>query len=145
MKLGVLIFLGILIFDFGVKMLLFPKGGDFDLEQFWFQASMPGLSEEIVYRGILLWILSKAFIPKKKIKGIAFGWGFVIVTVLFAMIHGVVLTETMDFKIDLVTIVYLTLVTSLSLGILRKFSGNLLWPTVGHNLVNLMNCFIRLI
>jgi len=144
-KLGVLIFFGILIFDFGFKMLLFPKGGHFEMEQFLFQASMPGLSEEIVYRGILLWILSKAFVPTKKIKGVVFGWGFVIVTFLFAMIHGVMLTETMEFKIDIVTIIYLTLVTSLSLGILRKFSGNLVLPTLGHNLVNLMNFFIRLL
>lgn len=64
LKLGVLIFFGILLFDFCFKMFLFPKGGTFDTEQFLFQATMPGISEEIVYRGILLWILSKAFCPK---------------------------------------------------------------------------------
>lgn len=145
LKSGILIFIGFLIFDFIFKMILFPKGGEFNLELFIFQASLPGLTEEIVYRGILLWILSKAFVPSKKIKGILFGWGFIIVTFLFAMIHGVVLTETMEFKVDYITIAYLTLITSLSVGILRKFSGNLILPTLGHNIVNLMNFFIRLI
>ncbi len=144
-RLGVLIFLGFLICDFAFKMMLFPKGGEFNLEQFLFQATLPGLTEEIVFRGILLWILSKAFVPSKKIKGILFGWGFIIVTFLFAMMHGVVLTESMEFRIDYVTIIYLTLITSLSLGLLRKFSGNLILPTLGHNVVNLMNFFIRLI
>lgn len=145
LKLGILIFLGFLAFDFVFKMILFPKGGTFDLEQFVFQATLPGLTEEIVYRGILLWLLSKAFVPTKQVKGILFGWGFIIVTFLFAMIHGVVLTEAMEFKVDYITIVYITLITSLSLGILRKFSGNLILPTVGHNMVNLMNFCIRLL
>ncbi|MFD2825065.1 CPBP family intramembrane glutamic endopeptidase [Leeuwenhoekiella polynyae] len=144
-KLGILIFLGFLVFDFVFKMILFPKGGAFDLEQFVFQATLPGLTEEIVYRGILLWLLSKAFVPTKQVKGIFFGWGFIIVTFLFAMIHGVVLTEAMEFKVDSITIVYITLITSLSLGILRKFTGNLILPTVGHNMVNLMNFCIRLL
>ncbi|WP_310993912.1 CPBP family glutamic-type intramembrane protease [Aequorivita marina] len=145
LKLGILVFLGFLLFDFIFKMIVFPKGGEFNLEQFMFQATMPGFSEEIVYRGILLWILSKAFVPSKKIKGILFGWGFVIVTFTFAMVHGVVLTETMEIKVDYITIAYITLITSLSLGFLRKFSGNLIFPTLGHNVVNLMNFFIRLL
>ncbi|CAM4118909.1 CPBP family intramembrane glutamic endopeptidase [Gillisia limnaea] len=145
LKFGILIFTGFLIFDFIFKMILFPKGGEFNLQQFLFQATLPGITEEIVFRGILLWILSKAFVPSKKVKGVLFGWGFIIVTFLFAMAHGVVLTETMEFKVDIITIVYLTLITSLSLGILRKFSGNLILPTLSHNIINLMNFFIRLI
>ncbi len=143
--LGVLIFLGVLVFDFIFKLIVYPKGGEFDLQVFLFQATTPGLTEEIVFRGILLWILSKAFVPKKKIKGVAFGWGFIIVTFLFAMIHGVILTKNMDFMVDYVTIAYLTFVTSFSLGVLRKFSGNLILPTLAHNTVNLMNFFIRLL
>ena len=145
LKTGLLIFLGFLVFDLIFKLLIFPKGGSFDLEQFIFQATLPGITEELVYRGILLWILSKAFNPSKRIKGVLFGWGVIIVTFLFAMIHGVVLTESMDLRVDYVTITYLFLITSLSLGILRKLSGNLILPTVAHNVINLMNFFIRLL
>ena len=142
LKLGVFIFLGFLIFDLIFKMILFPKGGDFDLETFIFQALMPG-TEELLYRGIYLWLLSKAFISKKKIKGVTFGWGFIIVTILFGLVHGVFLTEDMEFKLDIITIIYLTVISSLSLGILRKFSGNLILPFIGHNTINLMNAIIR--
>lgn len=145
LKFGIYIFLGFLIFDLVFKMIIFPKGGEFNLERFLFQATLPGLTEEIVFRGILLWILSKAFVPSKEIRGILFGWGFIIVTFTFAMVHGIALTEKMEVKVDYITIAYLTFVTSLSLGILRKFSGNLILPTIGHNVVNLMSFFIRLL
>lgn len=143
-KLGVLIFLGFLLFDFAFKMFAFPKGGEFNLESFLFQATLPGLTEEILYRGIYLWLLSKAFVSSKIIKGVSFGWGFIIVTLLFGVVHGIVLTETYEMKYDIATIVYLSLISSLSLGLLRKFSGNLILPILGHNIINTMNMFIRL-
>lgn len=144
-KFGVLVFLGFLTFDFIFKFILFPKGGEFDLETFAFQASMPGLTEEILFRGIYLWIFDKVFLPNWNYKGITFGWSFVIVTLLFGVAHGVVLTSDYQFKFDIITIVYLTLISSLSVGILRKFSGNLIYPIVGHNVINVMNAIIRIL
>ena len=143
LKLGIIIFLGFLVFDFIFKMMVFPKGGQFDLESFLFQATMPG-TEELVFRGIYLYLLGRAFSSSKNIKGVAFGWAFIIVTFLFGMVHGVFLTEELELKFDIITIVYLTLIPSLGLGILRKFTGNLILPVIGHNLINTMNIFIRL-
>lgn len=145
MKSGILIFLGFLVFDFVFKMILFPKGGDFDLETFAFQMTMPGLTEELVFRGILFWLLDKAFEPKWNFKGVKFGWGFVIITVLFAEAHGVMLTENYEFKFDIITILYLTIISSLSVGILRKLSGNLIFPILGHNAINTINAIIRIL
>lgn len=45
---------------------------------------------------------------------------------------------------DFITIFYLTLVPALGLGILRKFSGNLILPVIGHNVMNTLNIFIRM-
>lgn len=145
LKTGLLIFGGFLLFDFIFKLIIFPKGGEFDLETFLFQATMPGLTEELLFRGIYLWLLGKAFISSKMIKGVSFGWNFIIVTFLFAMMHGVSLTEDLSFNFDLITIIYLTLITSLSLGLLRKFSGNVILPILGHNVVNVMNACIRML
>jgi len=144
-KFGGLVFLGFLTFDFIFKFILFPKGGEFDLETFVFQATMPGLTEEILFRGIYLWIFDKVFLPNWNYKGITFGWSFVIVTLLFGVAHGAVLTSDYQFKFDIITIVYLTLISSLSLGILRKFSGNLIYSIVGHNVINVMNAIIRIL
>jgi len=144
-KFGVLVFLGFLIFDFVFKFVLFPKGGTFDLETFVFQATMPGLTEEILFRGIYLWIFDKVFLPSWNYRGVQFGWSFIIVTLLFGVAHGVVITSDYQFKFDIITIVYLTLISSLSLGILRKFSGNLIYSIVGHNVINVMNAIIRIL
>lgn len=144
-KYGVLVFLGFLIFDFIFKFILFPKGGEFDLETFAFQATLPGLTEELLFRGIYLWIFDKIFLPNWNFKGIQFGWGFIIVTLLFGISHGFVLTSDHQLKFDIITIIYLTLISSLSLGILRKFSGNLIFPILGHNIINIMNVIIRLL
>ena len=144
-KSGILIFLGFLAFDFVFKLILFPKGGDFDLETFAFQMTMPGLTEELVFRGILFWLLDKAFAPKWNFKGVKFGWGFVIITILFAEAHGVMLTENYEFKFDIITILYLAIISSLSLGILRKLSGNLIFPILGHNIINTINAIIRIL
>jgi hypothetical protein len=144
-KSGLLFFFGFLLFDFLFKMILFPKGGSFNLETFAFQATMPGLTEELAFRGISLWLLDQVFLPKWTFKGLKFGWGFVIVTLLFGISHGALLTEHHVFKFDVVTIVYLTLISSLSVGLLRKFSGNLIYPILGHNTINLMNAIIRIL
>ena len=145
LKLGVLIFIGFLVFDIVFKLILFPKGGSFDLETFAFQSTLPGLTEEIAYRGIQLWMLDKAFPAKWNFKGIKFGWGFIIVTVLFGVAHGIALTENYDFKFDITAIIYLTVISSLSLGLLRKFSGNLIYPILGHNAINIINAIIRIL
>ena len=144
-KIGFLIFFGFLLFDLVFKMVLFPKGGRFDIETFAFQATMPGLTEEIAFRGISLWLLDKVFIPNWTFKGVKFGWGFIIVTVLFGVVHGAALTENHAFKFDLMTILYLTLISSLSVGILRKLSGNLIYSMLGHNTINIMNAIIRIL
>ncbi|WP_281234057.1 CPBP family glutamic-type intramembrane protease [Flavobacterium gelatinilyticum] len=145
LQFGILVFLGFLIFDFVFKMILFPKGAAFDLETFAFQASMPGLTEELAFRGIGFWLLDKAFEPKWNWKGIRFGWGFCIITILFAVAHGAILTPDHQFKFDIITIMYLTVISSLSMGILRKFSGSLIFPVIGHNCINVMNAIIRIL
>ena len=145
LKFALLIFFGFTFFDIIFKMILFPKGGAFHLETFLFQATMPGLTEEILFRGISLWLLDKAFAPTWKYRGVQFGWAFVIVTVLFGVSHGAVLDHDLHLKFDIMTMVYLTVVSSFSVGVLRLFSGNLIYSILGHNTINLINAIIRIL
>lgn len=145
LKFGLLVFFGFALFDIIFKLILFPKGNAFDLETFLFQATMPGLTEEILFRGISLWFLDKAFAPTWNYRGIKFGWAFVIVTVLFGVSHGAVLDQDLHLKFDIITMVYLTFISSLSVGILRQFSGNLIYSILGHNTINLINAVIRIL
>ncbi|MDP5201766.1 CPBP family intramembrane glutamic endopeptidase [Flavobacterium sp. DG2-3] len=144
-KFGLLVFFGFTFFDIIFKLILFPKGAPFHLETFLFQATMPGLTEEILFRGISLWLLDKAFAPKWSYRGIRFGWAFVIVTVLFGVSHGAVLDPDLHLKFDIMTMVYLTLISSFSVGVLRMFSGNLIYSILGHNTINLINAVIRIL
>lgn len=144
-KFGIFLFLGFLLFDFIFKLILFPKGGSFDWETFLFQGTMPGVTEELAFRGIGFWLLDKAFPPKWNWKGIKFGWGFIIITILFGVVHGAIVTTDYEVKFDIITIVYLILISSFSVGVLRKFSGNIIFPINGHNCINLMNAIIRIL
>ncbi len=145
LKFGLFVFFGFTFFDIIFKLILFPKGGNFDLETFLFQATMPGLTEEILFRGISLWLLEKAFAPTWNYRGVKFGWAFVIVTVLFGVSHGAVLDQDLHLKFDVMTMVYLTLISSFSVGLLRNFSGNLIYSILGHNTINLINAVIRIL
>ncbi len=78
---------------------LIPKviaGGfhHFHLETFAFQATLPGFSEEIIYRGILLSLLNKVYLPAITIFKAKVGWGFLIVSVLFGLEHGLSLDKS---------------------------------------------------
>lgn len=145
LKFGLLFFLGLTLFDIVFKLILFPKGGTFNLQTFVFQATMPGLTEEVAFRGISLWLLNKAFAPKWNYCGIKFGWAFVIVTILFGVVHGAILDQDLHLKFDIITIVYLTIISSISVGVLRCFSGNLIYSILGHNTINLINAVIRIL
>jgi len=145
LKFGLLIFFGFTFFDIIFKLILFPKGRNFDLETFLFQATMPGLTEEILFRGISLWLLEKSFAPTWNYCGVQFGWAFVIVTVLFGVSHGAILDQDLHLKFDIATMVYLTVISSFSVGLLRSFSGNLIYSILGHNTINLINAVIRIL
>jgi uncharacterized protein len=72
-----------------------------DTEILAFQLTMPGFEEEPFYRGILLLGLNKAFKMKKKILGISLGWGSLLSTLLFGMVHGFGITDKgLIFDID---------------------------------------------
>lgn len=63
-------------------------GGAYNLETFCYQATLPGLSEEIVYRGVLLGLLNKTFPPTWYLWKARLGWGLVLTAVLFGLVHS---------------------------------------------------------
>lgn len=115
--------------------LLTDSGYDITIEYLLFELSMPGLDEEIFYRGIGLALMNRAFGKNRNLFGAKIGWGLIIISVLFGLIHGVGLTEQMKLKIDLFS-VFLTAFAGFLLGWLRERSGSLVLPIVAHNLGN---------
>lgn len=54
---------------------------------------MPGLAEEIVFRGVHQSLLNRAFGRPWRIANADFGWGLIITAVLFAGFNGLVAVD----------------------------------------------------
>ncbi len=115
--------------------LLTYSGYGLSLEYLFFELSMPGLDEEIFYRGIGLALLNRAFGKNRNLFGAKIGWGLIIISVLFGLAHGEGLTDQLRLEVDLFS-VSLTAVAGFLLGWLRERSGSLVLPIAAHNLGN---------
>ena len=96
------------------------------LETWLHQATLPGLVEEAVFRGVLLALLDPAFRCRVRLFGAPFGWGGVVVTLVFLALHGVTLGTLLG-----------VLPAALLYLWLRVHTGSLLAPVIVHNLWNL--------
>jgi membrane protease YdiL (CAAX protease family) len=96
------------------------------LETWVYQATIPGLVEEAVFRGVLLALLDRAFIGSKHLFGAPIGWGGTVVTVVFLALHGP--TASTFIGVLPAALLYLWL---------RARTGSLVAPIVVHNLWNL--------
>lgn len=99
-----------------------------------FQATLPGLQEELLFRGILLGLLTRIFpYPGWKLLGVKFGWPVIITSILFGLAHGL----TLPLHFDILVFLRTTLEGFL-LGLLVRKTRNILPAVVYHNLLNLI-------
>lgn len=103
-------------------------------EELGFQLTMPGLEEELFYRGVLLLAFDRAFAGRKRFAGVEWGWGALFVTALFGMVHAFSYANG-AFEFDAMAFA-LTALPSVLLFWIRARTGSLLWPTLLHNLAN---------
>ena len=99
-----------------------------------FQATMPGLEEEVFYRGILLLALNEAFTKRWRVAGVSVGWAALLTTILFGCAHAVSYSES-GFTFDLFPFL-VTALPALVLVWLRERTGSVVWPIVVHNIAN---------
>jgi len=101
-------------------------------------STMPGLAEELAFRGVVQSLLNQAFPRTWQLAGAPCGWGLVIAAVLFAGVNGLVgLDAQLHPRIALQAGIA-PLLMSLVSGWVRERS-NSIWPSVlGHNLSNLI-------
>ncbi|MEZ5894139.1 MAG: CPBP family intramembrane glutamic endopeptidase [Parvularculaceae bacterium] len=105
-----------------------------DLETIAFQWTMPGLDEELFFRGVFLLAMNEAFSPRANILGARIGYGGLLTSVVFGLVHA------MDygaggFSFDAMTFT-VTGGPSLLLLWLREKTGSLLLPVIAHNIAN---------
>ena len=99
---------------------------------------MPGLAEELLFRGLYQSLLNGAFGRPWRFGGAQFGWGLLITSVLFAGANGLVAIDSHLHA----HIVLLRAIAPFMLGLVSGWvreRTNSVWPSVfGHNLSNIV-------
>ena len=99
------------------------------LETWLYQATLPGLVEETVFRGVLLAMADRAVAShhaRWDVMGTRIGWGGLLVTFAFLALHGISFGTVLG--VLPAAVLYLWL---------RQRTGSLLLPIIVHNLWNL--------
>lgn len=106
-----------------------------DMETLFFQALIPGLTEEPMFRGVLLLLLCRAFTSRHfAILKADFNTGCWLALLLFGIGHGLVI-QNMEIKFS-VSIVISTFICGALLLWFRLITGSLLIPILLHNFIN---------
>jgi len=124
----------------GLMLLTDPKS--WDLESVMFQLSMPGIDEEIAFRGIMIGLLVKILKPDVRIFSLAIGNPAIIISaILFGLAHGFHLTNSMEPVFNLIPFM-----TSFAVGTIWGWltvkSGSVLLALFSHNLGNTLSVLI---
>ena len=124
---------------FVVMALIFPDDG-YSAEDIAFQLTLPGLEEEIFYRGILLFALYRAFTGRVRLLGVDWGWGAILSCLLFGLTHAFGFSDGQCSFDPL----YMALTAFPALiGVwLRLRTGSLLIPILMHNFGNVISMLI---
>ncbi|MBA4043209.1 MAG: CPBP family intramembrane metalloprotease [Erythrobacter sp.] len=121
-----------LYLGFFVAIAMAFGGDEANAETIAFQLTMPGLEEEIFYRGILLFAFNEAFRARVRFLGISWGWGALLSSLAFGLGHALSYTSAEGFALDPIYLA-LTAVPSLLAVWLRERTGSLVLPILAHN------------
>lgn len=99
-----------------------------------FQLTMPGFEEEPFYRGLLLFALDRAFLGRKRLLGVDWGFGAVLSCALFGLAHAFGYSDG-QFSFDALTMVLTGGPSLIAVWIVLK-TRSVLLPVVMHNFGN---------
>lgn len=123
----------------------FDNRTDFDIEVLAFQLTMPGIDEEIMFRGILLALLLTCLQEKIRISEKTFGNPSVlIIGILFGLVHGFSVTDGLEFRFDFYPFIW-TSVSGYVLSWITVESKSILLPIVSHNMINFIQTLMKMI
>ncbi|HWE99675.1 MAG TPA: CPBP family intramembrane glutamic endopeptidase [Caulobacteraceae bacterium] len=96
-----------------------------------FQATLPGLEQEVFYRGVLLYALERAFGFRWRLFGVDLGWGHVLSCVLFGLAHAVSFTGWRP-GFDAIAMVMAAASGAVAVWV-RLRTGSVLLPAIMHD------------
>lgn len=109
-------------------------------EEIAFQLTLPGLEEELFYRGVLLFALDRAFTARFRFLGVDWGWGAVLSCLLFGLAHAFGFSDG-GFSFDPI-IMALTAAPSFIAVWLRLRTRSVLLPILLHNFGNSISLLV---
>jgi hypothetical protein len=114
-----------------------PDRSRTDMESIVFQFTMPGLGEEIFYRGLLLGVLDGWLNRQWKFFGVKIGYGCLISSGIFVIAHVIEISPTyqLDYCRDPFFYFFVAAV-AISMCYLRYKTGSILPCILAHNIVN---------
>ncbi len=117
------------------RTIAFSGHQTFDLETLAFQATMPGLHEEMTFRG-LWWVLLLPVLDSAARTSGRMPWGtLAVTTILFGSVHAIDLSPAGDFSFNALFFAA-TAVSGLLYGLLQAI-GRCVWvPVLAHAAVN---------
>lgn len=122
-----------------LRYFYFP-GPNTSAENLIYQAIVPGLDEEPLFRGLALLLLHQGFSRNLKLFGAETGWGLIIMTLSFGFGHGVRFADgALHFEW---VIIAFTGTLGFIFGWMRERTGSLVLPVLVHNAVNFGGAFL---
>jgi uncharacterized protein len=106
-------------------------------EKLYYQATLPGLAEELVWRGLLLAFFDRMFVSRVNIWGAEIGFGTIATALTFGLVHGVQFDSRLVLQTSLAGGAFAA-ATGLVLAWLRARTKSLLVPVLTHNATNLI-------
>lgn len=115
---------------------LFVNKADERFTRLLFQLTMPGLDEELAFRGIMLGLLANSLKSSLRLGVISLGNPALIITAtLFGFVHAFQIDQNWSFQFSWFEFVN-TFTIALLLGWITIKSGSILVPVLIHNLLN---------
>ncbi|HKI27435.1 MAG TPA: CPBP family intramembrane glutamic endopeptidase [Candidatus Sulfotelmatobacter sp.] len=109
-----------------------------DAEGWAFLLTMPGLAEEMMFRGVYQSLLNEALGMRWQLAHARFGWGLIITAVLFAGSNGLVVVDPQLHARIILPAAIAPVLLSFVAGWIRERTDSV-WPCVfGHNLSNVV-------
>lgn len=110
-------------------------------EKLLYISSLPGIAEELIYRGILLALLNKVLGKPFRFAGAQMGMGAVIVGVLYGCFHGISIVNHYHLGHNELSFA-LTFLSGFFFCWVKERTGSL-WPAIlSHNLINLASLIL---
>lgn len=143
LKKGVAIVALLLIIG-SVTSYIYSTPKEWNLETILFQLTMPGIDEEIAYRGIMMGLLTQVLKPGIRLsKHLQFNPSILITAILFGFAHGFFITDSYSIVFKVYPVLR-TMILGYIWGWITIKSGSVLLALISHNLGNVSDQFIRM-